>query len=256
MDATQAAALRAEFPPETIGKLPKPFSANAEKGKCRECNGYHGLPAVHLDYVGHAAVTDRLLQVDPMWSWEPLAVDERGIPALDNKGNLWIRLTIAGVTRIGVGDGKSAKECIGDAIRNASMRFGVALDFWAKEDLHAIRKQRGEDHVEKSPPSNPEPELERTTEPTRSMRRASAQSDTDVLSDAQLKKVNILLREKGYTQRDIALAHLTDLLGRDVDTSKTLTKAEASKVIEAMQAPTQPAEPTFDDAAWQAGESS
>ena len=37
--------------------------------------------------------------------------------------------------RIGVGDGKSAKECIGDAIRNAAMRFGVALDLWAKDDL-------------------------------------------------------------------------------------------------------------------------
>jgi hypothetical protein len=50
-------------------------------------------------------------------------------------GNLWIRLTICGVTRIGVGDGKSLKECIGDAIRNAAMRFGMALDLWAKETL-------------------------------------------------------------------------------------------------------------------------
>jgi hypothetical protein len=28
------------------------------------------------------------------------------------------------------------KEKIGDAIRNAAMRFGVALDLWAKIDLH------------------------------------------------------------------------------------------------------------------------
>ena len=55
------------------------------------------------------------------------------------KGNLWIRLTVAGVTRIGVGDGKSMKEIIGDAIRNSAMRFGVALDLWAKEDLHEGR---------------------------------------------------------------------------------------------------------------------
>ena len=29
------------------------------------------------------------------------------------------------------------KQLISDAIRNAAMRFGVALDLWAKEDLHA-----------------------------------------------------------------------------------------------------------------------
>lgn len=139
MDAEKAAQLRAPFPPSAIGKLPKPYRADSQKGNCKECGGYHGLPAVHLDYVGHAAATDRLLQVDPGWTWEPFAVDDRGLPALDAKGNLWIRLTVAGVTRIGVGDGKSMKECIGDAIRNASMRFGVALDLWAKEDLHEGR---------------------------------------------------------------------------------------------------------------------
>jgi len=139
MDADKAAQLRAPFPPSAVGKLPKPSRADSTKGTCKECGGYHGLPAVHLDYVGHAATTDRLLQVDPGWTWEPFAVDDRGLPALDAKGNLWIRLTVAGVTRIGVGDGKSAKECIGDAIRNAAMRFGVALDLWAKEDLHEGR---------------------------------------------------------------------------------------------------------------------
>jgi hypothetical protein len=115
MTPAKATALRKPFPPETIGKLPK--------------------SNVLLDYVGHAAVTDRLLTVDPEWTWEPFALDAAGLPAPDAQGNLWIRLTICGVTRIGVGDGKSAKERIGDAIRNAAMRFGVALDLWAKEDL-------------------------------------------------------------------------------------------------------------------------
>ena len=126
MDAKQAQALRAPFPAGVIGKLPKPYKADSAKGTCRECGGYHGLPAVHLDFVGHAAVTDRLLSVDPAWTWEPLALDATGLPALDRAGNLWIRLTVCGVTRLGVGDGKSMKEVIGDAIRNAAMRFGVA----------------------------------------------------------------------------------------------------------------------------------
>lgn len=143
-EQTWAQQLREPFPAAFIGKLPKPTKADNPKGKCSECGGWHGLPAVHLDYVGHAAVTDRLLQVDPAWTWKPLAFTPEGLPALDRVGNLWIKLTISGVTRLGVGDGKNAKECIGDAIRNAAMRFGVALDLWAKEDLHAF-EQASED---------------------------------------------------------------------------------------------------------------
>ena len=137
MKAEQAQALRAPFKPEQIGTVPKPTRRENPKGHCEECGGYHGLPAVHLDYVGHAAVTDRLLAVDPDWTWEPAARGPNGEPLLSD-GGLWIRLTVAGVTRYGFGDGSMGhgpKEMIGDAIRNAAMRFGVALDLWAKEDL-------------------------------------------------------------------------------------------------------------------------
>lgn len=135
--------LRQPFPANQISKLPKPFSKDSPKGNCAECGGYHGLPAVHLDYVGHAALTDRLLDVDPSWSWEPLALDPIGLPAIDRDGGMWIKLTVCGVTRLGYGDaqgktgGNAMKERIGDALRNAAMRFGAALDLWHKGDLHA-----------------------------------------------------------------------------------------------------------------------
>lgn len=74
MTPERATALRKPFPKESIGKLPKGGQM--------------------LDYVGHAATTDRLLTVDPGWSWEPLALDDRGLPAIDKDGNLWIKLTI------------------------------------------------------------------------------------------------------------------------------------------------------------------
>lgn len=135
--------LREQFPPEMIEKLPKPLYKGAWDNKqgsnCPVCNGYHVLQScIHLDYVGHANVTNRLLEVDPFWEWEPMAYTEAGTP-LFSDGGLWIRLTVCGVTRIGYGDGKSVKEVIGDAIRNAAMRFGVGLDLWAKIDLHAER---------------------------------------------------------------------------------------------------------------------
>jgi hypothetical protein len=139
----QLAKLREPFPPERIEKLPKPMWGGAwdgeSKSQCSECGGYHvRVNTIHLDYVGHANCTDRLLEVDPLWNWEPMALTEAGLP-LFSDGGLWIKLTVCGVTRIGFGDGKSVKEVIGDAIRNAAMRFGVALDLWAKINLHEER---------------------------------------------------------------------------------------------------------------------
>lgn len=143
--------LREPFPPHQISKLPKAMCALEEwkkldKGKCQECGGWHAkTKTMHLDYVGHAALTDRLLDTDPFWTWEPCAYGPDGLPAFDKTGGLWIRLTVCGHTRLGYGnassggmktDGNREKEVIGDALRNAAMRFGAALDLWHKGQLH------------------------------------------------------------------------------------------------------------------------
>jgi hypothetical protein len=146
---TGLALLRAPFDKSDINQLPKPYKADSPKGNCKDCGGFHGLPAVHLDYVGHAALTKRLLDSDPSWSWEPLAVDEDGLPKFDANGGLWIRLTVCGITRLGYGDaqgkrgGNAIKEAIGDALRNAGMRFGAALDLWHKGDFADASIERG-----------------------------------------------------------------------------------------------------------------
>lgn len=106
-----------------------------------------------LSYVGHAALTARLLDVDPLWTWEPMACTAEGLPAFDADGGLWIRLTVNGMTRLGYGHaaaskaaGDRVKEVIGDALRNAAMRFGAALDLWHKGgDLNG----GGEEDVER-----------------------------------------------------------------------------------------------------------
>jgi hypothetical protein len=144
--------LRVPFEAHQISKLPKATKSQNEKLKnnwdlgirCKECGGWHLADVVHIDYVGHAALTDRLLEADVNWNWEPLAFDpQTGLPRLDQNGNMWIKLTVCGVTRLGYGSapaGKDAmdrnKELIGDALRNAAMRFGAALDLWHKGDLH------------------------------------------------------------------------------------------------------------------------
>lgn len=167
MTPEQAAKLREPFPPELIGKLPKVnckacTDANKQrpgstcdkhtKINCAVCGNWISERHIHLDYVGHAATTDRLLQADPEWTWE--FVPDYPL----NSNGLWIKLTIGGVSRYGFGDGKSPKEMIGDAIRNAAMRFGVALDLWAKEDLRPEENAETEKDVgarESSPAPEP-----------------------------------------------------------------------------------------------------
>lgn len=150
--------LREPFPDHQISKLPKPLSRDAKKGKCHECGGYHGLPAVHIDYVGHASLTNRLLDCDPLWFWEPVAFGPDGLPKLDDNGGMWIKLTVCGVTRYGYGDaqgktgGDAMKERIGDALRNAAMRFGAALDLWHKGDLHADKDEGKDEDAAEEPP--------------------------------------------------------------------------------------------------------
>jgi hypothetical protein len=166
--------LRAAFPAEIVGKLPRVTCracsegrcGDHQKAKCDDCGNYISTRHIHIDYVGHADVTDRLLQVDPEWDWQPKATDPdpellkaamtSGDPEIvrqvidnappkferDRNGNpvgLWIKLTVGGKTRLGIGSCPSnqsdaEKVLIGDALRNAAMRFGVALDLWAKGD--------------------------------------------------------------------------------------------------------------------------
>lgn len=157
---TGLALLRIPFPDSQVSKLPKETKTQREARErdkslmvfnCASCGGHHHKQAVHLDYVGHAALTNRLLDADPNWNWEPVALTDAGLPALDQNGGLWIKLTVCGQTRLGYGNaegkcgGDAIKEIIGDALRNAAMRFGAALDLWHKGDLHAD-SDAGDEH--------------------------------------------------------------------------------------------------------------
>jgi len=140
---TGLAKLREPFLPEQINKLPKGTKAQneckaEEKVNCKICGGWHHPRIIHLDYVGHAALTARLLDSDEEWTWDFLSLGPDGYPVIDKDGGMWIKLTVCGVTRLGYGDaqgktgGNAMKERIGDALRNAAMRFGAALDLWHK----------------------------------------------------------------------------------------------------------------------------
>lgn len=108
--------------PKLVGKLPRGGSS--------------------LDFVGHADVTKMLIEVDPEWTWEPVAFDADGLPAYRVENGMahmagW--LTIHGVRRLGIGSVMHnkpdlLKELVSDYLRNASMRFGICLSLWTKQE--------------------------------------------------------------------------------------------------------------------------
>lgn len=169
VDYEALAKLRAPFAAGEIGLLPRAVSKDDKiKFQCKPgnqqasadgkfCGGYHAR-SFHLDFVGHAALTNRFLNADPTWSWRPLAFGPDGLPLLDKMGGMWIELTIGGVTRLGYGDAQgksmsttSIKEIIGDALRNAGMRFGGALNLWHKGDLFENAVEQGKIAAETGP---------------------------------------------------------------------------------------------------------
>jgi len=127
-----------------------------------------------LSFVGHAAVTEMLLRHDPLWHWSPVGTDSNGSPILDRDSNgrptgMWIKLTIFDHSRVGYGsvevndrkqDGDLIKEIIGDGIRNAAMRFGIALNLWSKSDLESAAQ----------PPSTADLVMEQATKWTKPQR--------------------------------------------------------------------------------------
>lgn len=150
------------------------------------CGGYHAW-SIHLDYIGHAGIRERLTEVDPAWYWEPMAKTPNGTPLYSDEG-MWGYLTVLGITKLGFGDaqGKSGanatKEIIGDFLRNAAMSFGVGTYLWSKSEAAAKKKLgEAEQQIEETVGAQPEP-------PERQVQEQPAQPPAAPDWDAELKR--------------------------------------------------------------------
>jgi len=61
------------------------------------------------------------------------------------------------------------------------------------------------------------------------------QKNDNSITSAQLKKIQILFSKLKITNRDMKLTIAKDIIGRDINSSKELTKEEASTVIEELE---------------------
>ena len=91
--------------------------------------------------------------------------------------------------------------------------------------------------VHDAPAAEPEPEPAPASEP------AEPGATT-----AQVTKINILAEQLGYTKRDEKIAFFTEWAGREVKSSKDLTKAEASRFIDEAENPPADADGVVSDA--------
>jgi len=108
--------------PKIVGKLPKGGAV--------------------LDFVGHADVNKALIEIDPLWTWQPVAWDDDGMPKIkvaNGVATMWGIMTLHGKQMLGVATVQANKpdlykELASDFIRNAAMRFGVYLSLWTKNE--------------------------------------------------------------------------------------------------------------------------
>lgn len=263
--AVNLSALRTHFSANETGKLPKINCPSCAKGNCGThkkawcdtCRAEITTKHIHIEYVGHADVTARLLDVDPHWTWQPKATDpdpdtlkaavasgnpdvlqavlDNAPPRFERNANgypvgFWILLTIGGVTRLGYGSVPASqfdaeKVLIGDALRNAAMRFGVALDLWAKGDRAdpTAENSTGSTHAEPHPMPRQRGTVTRPAQPP-----APAQDPASgIIGDWQPLIDGVTCRadaDKVKTQLD------------DAHRNKEISAARASVILRALRA--------------------
>jgi hypothetical protein len=207
---------------------------------------------INLAYVSHAEITRILIEIDPMWNWQPVAwVDGRpAIHEANGVATMWGTLTLLGKSLVGVGSVRADKpdldkELVGDFLRNAAMRFGICLSLWSKQDWETPRNNVSSVHTS-YPMSQVEVEKSKQAHPANVQPKNSV---SDALSDAQIEqafttppkptaKIGSLIsdKQKGLVSslgKEVADGDISAILKQLFDKTNlnTLTTKEGSDLI-------------------------
>ena len=170
---------------------------------------------IQLDYVGHAEITRILTQIDPLWKLEPLKIDDDGLPGYrveNGMAHMMGALTLLGHTRLGVGSAPHNKQDLfkelwSDLIRNCSMRFGIAVSLWSKEEW-------GGDTAPTPAPKKKAPAKKPAPQPPTDDQKVSEQQVTNFINackGAQLDPQDVAKHAKVADIENITLADLDRL---------------------------------------------
>ena len=170
---------------------------------------------IKLDYVGHAEITRILTEIDPLWKLEPLKIDDDGLPAYrveNGMAHMMGALTLLGHTRLGVGSAPHNKQDLfkelwSDLIRNCSMRFGIAVSLWSKEEW-------GGDTAPTPAPKKKAPAKKPAPQPPTDDQKVSEQQVTNFINackGAQLNPQDVAKHAKVADIENITLADLDRL---------------------------------------------
>ena len=213
-----------------------------------------------LSYIGHADITKILIEIDPMWSWEPVEWFE-GRPRIHEHeavftfrdgqekrtriAVMWGYLTVLGKRVACVGSCSADKEdqdkeLYGDALRNGAMRLGIGIDLWAKSPTKPIDRSRQEhpansrprpqsapapfedDYV---PPGDPAPVI--PMKKVAAGAKAKPATNLTVATAPQVSTIKNLLEQTQMGLLDATHA----ALGQEQATVENLSKGDASTLI-------------------------
>jgi len=217
---------------------------------------------VSLDFVGHADITRMLIEIDPLWFWEPIEwVNGRpAITIINGTATMWGRLTLCGKSLVGVGSVDSSKmeldkELIGDFLRNAAMRFGICLSLWSKSEQEPARQYAGpvspppslhtlaETQAQKAhgvvDPNQPKdlmgwPEELLPTVIAEAVKDFTIKDPGALASVKQLGMIRAIMQGADMSAED-RLTLASAISDRDITSLDELTKSEASKLITALK---------------------
>lgn len=112
------------FPPTLVSTLP----------------GSGGRPSI--DYVSHAVIRQRLLQVCGVYDWDVTLPFKSGAEKepVAVVGTLTVIVDRRPTSVAGVGQGADAKTAESDAFKRAAMNVGLGLHLWAGKDFFLERQ--------------------------------------------------------------------------------------------------------------------